>query len=39
LALYLASVLFGAALGRHLLAPRLRKFSISRFVGKRRGRP
>lgn len=39
LALYLASMLFGTALGRHLLAPRLRKVSISRWLAKRRGRP
>lgn len=36
-ALYLASMLFGTALGRYLLAPRLRKFSISRFFKGRRG--
>lgn len=38
LALYLASMLFGTALGRYLLAPRLRKFSVSKFFKGRRGR-
>ena len=37
-ALYLASVLFGTALGRYLLAPRMRKISVSRWLARRRRR-
>jgi ubiquinone biosynthesis protein len=37
-ALFVASMLFGTALGRYLLAPHLRKVSISRFILRRRGR-
>ena len=37
-ALYLASILFGAALGRYFLSPRLRKISVSRWLGRRRRR-
>ncbi|MBI3178768.1 MAG: AarF/ABC1/UbiB kinase family protein [Deltaproteobacteria bacterium] len=33
--LYLASVLFGTAVGRYLLAPRLRKLSLARLMGRR----
>lgn len=38
LALYLASMLFGAALGRYFLGPRLRKISLSRGLRRRRRR-
>lgn len=37
-ALYVASILFGAALGRYFLSPRLRKISVSRWLGRRRRR-
>jgi hypothetical protein len=35
-ALYLASILFGAALGWYVLSPRVRKISLSRLFAKRR---
>ena len=35
-ALYVASILFGAALGRYLLSPKLRKISVSRWLSRRR---
>ncbi|MEM6532380.1 MAG: AarF/UbiB family protein [Myxococcota bacterium] len=35
-AFFVASVLFGGAIGRIFLAPRVRKFSIARFIGRRR---
>ena len=38
IALYVASMLFGAALGRYLLSPRLRKISMSRWLNRRRRR-
>ncbi|MEK7705446.1 MAG: AarF/UbiB family protein [Myxococcota bacterium] len=38
LGLYLASVLFGAAIGRYLLAPRIRKISVARWLSRRRRR-
>jgi len=34
--LYLASVLFGGAFGRYLLAPRMRKLSLGRWLNRRR---
>jgi ubiquinone biosynthesis protein len=37
-ALYAASVLFGTALGRYFLSPRLRKISVSRWLARRRRR-
>jgi ubiquinone biosynthesis protein len=36
--LYLASMLFGSALGRYLLTPRLRKLSVGRWLARRRRR-
>ena len=36
--LYLASMLFGSALGRYLLTPRLRKISVGRWLARRRRR-
>ncbi len=36
LGLYLASVLFGGAFGRYLLAPRVRKLSLGRWLSRRR---
>jgi hypothetical protein len=36
--LYLASTLFGAALGRYLIAPRLRKISLGRALARWRRR-
>ena len=36
--LYLASMLFGTAIGRYLLSPRLRKISLGRWLAKRRRR-
>ncbi len=38
LGLYLASMLFGSALGRYLLTPRLRKLSVGRWLARRRRR-
>ena len=35
-ALYLASLLFSGAVGRHVLAPRLRKISLARWAARRR---
>ncbi|MEO1481042.1 MAG: AarF/UbiB family protein [Myxococcota bacterium] len=35
-AFFVASVLFGGAIGRIFLAPRVRKFSIAKFIGRRR---
>lgn len=37
-ALYVASIMFGAALGRAFLSPRLRKISVSRWLSRRRRR-
>ncbi|MBC7793520.1 MAG: AarF/ABC1/UbiB kinase family protein, partial [Clostridia bacterium] len=36
--LYIASILFGATLGRYLLSPRLRKVSIGRWLARRKRR-